>query len=127
MKYAWSVNQIDCKPQENQFSDVAVSVHWQLTATEGTYTSYVVGAVNLDAYDGKNAFIEYKNLTKEIVLGWVQSKLGENEIVNLKDYLSGLIQNQKIPQIVTHSLPWVVAQTTISTDNDQAAQAAQGV
>ena len=124
MEYRWEINQIDCKPQENQFSDVVVSVHYQLTATEHTYTSCVVGAITLDAYNGEKPFIEYKNLTKEIVLAWIQGKLGENEILNLKDYLSGLIQSQKLPQIVTYSLPWVVAQTLISTDNYQAAQAA---
>jgi hypothetical protein len=107
MEYAWAINQIDCKPQENQFSDVAVSVHWQLTATEDTYTSSVVGAVDLVAYNGKDLFIAYKDLTEEIVLAWVQDKLGENEIGNLKTYLADLIKNQKTPQIVTYNLPWL--------------------
>lgn len=114
MEYRWEINQIDCKPQENQFSDVVVSVHWQLTATKHTYTSYVVGAVNLDAYDDKNPFIEYKNLTKEIVLAWVQNKLGEDEIASLKDYLANNIKNQQTPQVVTLDLPWVVEQLVIA-------------
>jgi hypothetical protein len=107
MKYTWSVNQIDCKPQESEFADVVVSVHWQLTATEDTYTSSVVGAVDLVAYNGKDLFIAYKDLTEEIVLAWVQDKLGENEIGNLKTYLADLIKNQKTPQIVTYNLPWL--------------------
>jgi hypothetical protein len=127
MKYSWLIDQLDCKPRENEATDVVVIVHWRLMATDGTYNAVVGSALTLDAYDGKNAFIEYKDLSKEDVIEWVQSKLGKDEIASLKSHLDGVIKNQQTPQIVTLDLPWVVAQTTISTDNDQAAQAAQGV
>jgi hypothetical protein len=113
MKYVWTINQIDCKPQESEFSDVVACVHWQLTATEETYISSVIGAVDLIAYNGKDLFIAYKDLTEEIVLTWVQDKLGENEIGNLKTYLADLIKNQQVPQIVTLDLPWAVTQPMV--------------
>lgn len=71
-------------------------------------------AVNLEAYDSKNLFIEYKNLTQEIVLTWVQNRLGEDEIASLKNYLANNIKNQQTPQVVTLDLPWAIAQPTIA-------------
>lgn len=114
MKYSWLIDQLDCKPQENEVTDVVAIVHWRLMATDGTYNAVVGSALTLDAYDGKNAFIEYKDLSEEDVLEWVQSKLGKDEISSLKSHLDGVIKNQQAPQIVTLDLPWSVAQPTIA-------------
>jgi hypothetical protein len=52
-------------------------VHYTVAANDGTYSSSAYGSVGLEAPEGN--VIPYADLTPEIVIGWVQDKLGGAE------------------------------------------------
>jgi hypothetical protein len=41
--YNWTIQAMDCVPQEDGHTDVVVTAHWNVSATDGTYTASVYG------------------------------------------------------------------------------------
>jgi len=105
MEYNWIIKAMDCVPQEDGKSDVVVTAHWVVLATDGTYTSSVYGAQPF-TYDAAKAFIPYESLTKDEVVGWVQAGMGIDAVTALQENLDKQIENQINPPIVTLPLPW---------------------
>lgn len=105
MNYEWTIQTLDCVPQEDGKADVVVTAHWNVSATDGVYTSNVYGTQSF-TYDASKAFIPYADLTQDEVIGWVQSAMGIDAVTELQQNLDMQIQNQINPPIVTPPLPW---------------------
>jgi hypothetical protein len=103
--YNWTIQAMDCVPQENGQTDVVVTAHWNLLATDGIYTSSAYGTQSF-TYDAGKAFIPYANLTQAEVVAWVQDIMGEERVASLQANLNTQIENQINPPIVTPPLPW---------------------
>jgi hypothetical protein len=58
---------------------IVFTVHYTVNANDGTYSSGAYGSVGLEAPEGN--VIPYADLTPEVVIGWVQDKLGGDEKV----------------------------------------------
>ena len=43
----WTVTQMDCYPEAEGETDVVFTVHWTLSATDGTYNGSVYGSVGV--------------------------------------------------------------------------------
>jgi hypothetical protein len=124
--YNWTIQAMDCVPQEDGHTDVVVTAHWIVTATssEGKpiididgndaispYTSSVYGTQSF-TYDSGKAFIPYDSLTQDEVVGWVQAGMGVDAVTALQENLDQQIANQVNPPIVTPPLPWAPAPIT---------------
>ena len=105
MDYQWNIQALDCVPQEDGKTDVVVTAHWTVSATDGTYTSSAYGTQSF-TYDDSKAFIPYADLTLSEVVGWVQAAMGVDAVTDLQENLDKQIQNQINPPIVTSPLPW---------------------
>jgi hypothetical protein len=103
--YQWNITQLDCVPQEEGLADVVVTAYWDVTATDGTYTSSAYGSQPF-TLDSTKAFIPYSSLTKDEVVGWVQAAMGIDAVTTLQENLDKQIENQINPPIVTPALPW---------------------
>lgn len=101
----WSVVQMDCYPQADGETDVVFTVHWTLTATDGTYTGSVYGSQAVTV-DPAAPFTPYADLTQDQVIGWVQSAMGPEQVTAYEDNVAGQIANQINPPVVTPPLPW---------------------
>jgi hypothetical protein len=78
-------------------------VYWELTPDfEGTGSSFS-GSLELQRPDD---LISYENLTEELVVSWVKSSLGEDEVNKLEMNLRNHIQNQNIEPKNSNGLPW---------------------
>tara|TARA_Y100000114_G_scaffold48561_2_gene44231 strand:- start:3712 stop:4179 length:468 start_codon:yes stop_codon:yes gene_type:complete len=67
----------------------------------------------VEAVEGKNPwsnvdFVEYDNLTENIVIGWVKSALGEERVKQIEDDIIAQIDAQKNPPAPTEGsgVPW---------------------
>jgi hypothetical protein len=105
MDYQWNIQALDCVPQEDGKTDVVVTAHWTVSATDGTYTSSAYGTQSF-TYDASKAFIPYADLTLSEVVAWVQAAMGVDAVTALQENLDKQIQNQINPPIVTPPLPW---------------------
>ena len=106
--YQWNIQAMDCVPQEDGHTDVVVVAHWNVSATDGTYTSSAYGTQSFTLEQG-GSFTPYADLTQEQVVGWVQEAMGIDAVTKLQENLDKQIENQINPPIVTLPLPWIPA------------------
>jgi hypothetical protein len=106
--YNWTIQAMDCIPQEDGHTDVVVVAHWSVLATDGTYNANVYGTQSF-AYDASKTFIPYESLTQTEVVGWVQAAMGIDAVTALQESLDQQIEAQINPTIVNPPLPWVPA------------------
>lgn len=98
--YSWGVSQL-----ERQLADgIVYTVHYTISADDGTYASSAYGSLGLEAPDEDDT-VPYAQLTPEIVTGWVQAKLGDEKVVEIEDALAAQIEQQRAPKTGA-GLPW---------------------
>ena len=106
------INTIDRVLNENNLADVCKAVHYsfykQEVVGEGddavTYSASSIGTLGLDAPDSKN-FTAYADITEEDVQGWVEAKIGEDELAKIEAGLDAQIAEKKTPTKATGK-PW---------------------
>ena len=97
ISYNWQINQMDRLTSDG----FVVTVHYTVTAQEDEYTSSTYGTVGFTEQPD-STIIPYENLTKEMVIGWVQDSLGKETV---ESSLASQIESQKQPKQVS-GLPW---------------------
>jgi hypothetical protein len=103
--YAWIIEQLDCYPEKDGYTDVVFTAHWRLNGTDGTNAATVYGSVGL-TYEEGTPFTPYADLTQAQVIGWVQAALGAEQITQMEAALANAIAAQINPPVVSPSLPW---------------------
>lgn len=84
--------------------DIVYTVHWTLSAHDGEHSASIYGSVGLEAPE-EDAVIPYEDLTKEIVVGWTQDKLGEEKVEEMETALQTQLDNLKTPPSA-NGVPW---------------------
>jgi hypothetical protein len=83
---------------------IVFTVHYTVDANDGTYSSGAYGSIGLEAPEGN--VIPYADLTPEIVIGWVQEKLGGDEkVAEIQAALQAQIDQQRTPT-TGDGVPW---------------------
>jgi hypothetical protein len=67
----------------------------------------------VEAVEAKNPwanvdFVEYDDLTEDVVIGWIKSTLGEDEVKQIEDNIAAQIDAQENPPAATKGIgvPW---------------------
>jgi hypothetical protein len=96
----WGIAQM-----ERHTSDgIVIVVHYTVDANDGTYFAGAYGSVNLEAPEGN--VIPYADLTPEVVIGWVQEKLGgEEKVAEISAALQKQLDEQRTPTTAA-GVPW---------------------
>lgn len=81
-----------------------VTVHYNVSATDGTYNASTYGTVGYTEQPGE-AYVPYDQLTEAQVVGWVQNSLGKDTV---EASLQSQIDAQANPVVVA-GLPWTQA------------------
>ena len=95
--YLWTISQMNRLTADGY----VVTVHYNVSATDGTYNASIYGTVGYQQQPGET-FIPYDDLTQDIVVGWVQNALG-------KDTVEASLQSQinaQINPVQESGLPW---------------------
>ena len=98
--YTWAIANLE----RTTVDGIVFSVHWTLSANDGTYASSAYGSISLEQPEGN--VIPYADLTPEIVIGWVQDKLGGDEkVAEIEAALQVQLDEQAAPTKAA-GVPW---------------------
>jgi hypothetical protein len=98
----WSVTQLECIPFSGQRQNVVCTIHWRAAYAEGDYTASCCGTVSVDEDEN---FTPFEELTEEIVVGWVQERLGTS-VAQVEAGITAEVATKANPPIVRPRLPW---------------------
>ena len=101
MEFTWNVVQMD----RQSATGFVITVHYNVSAVDGEFTASTYGTVGYTQEEG--SYIPFEQLTKEIVVGWVQNSLGKDTV---EESLTAQIEAQKNP-VTESGLPWASAPT----------------
>lgn len=102
--YSWSFPTLDVVYAEGDLQNVVKTVHWRRKAEDGSYVAESYGTAAM-AEPGQ-PFTEYADLTAEIVAGWVEAALGEEQMAAMDAALAANIDAQKNPVQGSMAPPW---------------------
>lgn len=103
--YTWVIEQLDCYPEKDGYTDVVLTAYWRLNGTDGTNTATVYGSVGL-TYEKGRPFTPYDELTQDQVIGWVKAALGPEQVQALTDNVATQLAAIANPPVVMPPLPW---------------------
>ncbi len=112
--YTWSISRLDCAPSENGLTNVVKFIYWGLTGTdENGITASFNNSYPLPS-PSPEGFADYSTLTKETVIGWLESNLVGVGI--LQTDLANEIASNYNPPITSLPLPWVETEEPVVTE-----------
>jgi hypothetical protein len=95
--YDWKINQLDAKIKQDGKDNVIYTVHWSYIAKDDSepdkYMASSIGASPVVYKDG-DPFIEYADLKKSDVVGWLEADI---DVDAMKSNLDSQIALQKNP------------------------------
>jgi hypothetical protein len=96
----WGIAQME----RHTSNEIVIVVHYTVDANDGTYSAGAYGSVGLEAPEGN--VIAFADLTPEIVIGWVQEKLGgEEKVAEISAALQKQLDEQRTPTTAA-GVPW---------------------
>jgi len=99
-EFAWGIANLE----RHTADGIVFTVHYTVAANDGTYSSSAYGSIGLEQPEGN--VIPYSDLTPELVIGWVQDKLGGPEkVAEIQAALQAQIDQQRTPTTAT-GMPW---------------------
>ena len=99
-QFSWNIAQME----RHTADGIVFTVHYTVAANDGTYASSAYGSIGLEQPEGD--VIPFADLTPEIVIGWVQTKLGgEEKVDEIQAALQKQLDEQRNPT-AAQGLPW---------------------
>ena len=101
--FTWSINTLE----RHTSSGIVYTVHYNINATDGTYSEGAYGSVGLEAPPEEGyTVVAYDDLTEEVVLGWTQAALGGDEkVTEILNALQARIDEKRAPT-TAQGKPW---------------------
>ena len=98
--YTWNIAQL-----EREVSDGYVfTAHWTLDASDEEYSVSSYGSIGFERPE--EDMIDFEDLTKELVISWIQEKMGAEQIETMESALQAQIEEQKSPTKAS-DIPWI--------------------
>jgi len=103
INYTYIINQMYTVsvPSETNY---VVQVNYTYTGVDGEFSSSINDSCFYNVTEG-STFVPYEDLTKDIVVGWIESSLGEDAIKNNQDCIANQIEMQKNPPVTPEYQP----------------------
>jgi hypothetical protein len=95
--FDWAVAQME----HHTADGVVYTVHWTVTANDGTYSASGYGSIGLKPPE-PDSMIPYADLTPEIVIDWAADKL---EVEQIEAALQAQLDQQRAPT-TAQGVPW---------------------
>jgi hypothetical protein len=111
LTYVWKLISLK-KTNVDNFENVIIGTRWTLTGTdEENYSGIFYGASPLKASDlDPNSFIDFDNLTEEIVLNWIKPQVNGAYWDHVVDTIQEEIKLKKNPitDVPDGDFPWEI-------------------
>ena len=130
LTYDWKLVSLR-KQNTETVSDVIVGTQWKLTGTdEDGYSGVFNGATPFEVQDlNADGFVDYRDLTEELVLGWIKNQVSGSTPANYMNHI-----NQQINRQIEHTkyvnmdvqerdLPWSPTSGSATTPEPEIAPA----
>lgn len=94
--YSWRINALDAKIHENNLDNVIYTVHWSFIGqddSEEPVSASSIGTLTVQ-YNPEDEFIEYDDLVKSDVVGWLEAGL---DVEAMKQNIDNQIELKKNP------------------------------
>ena len=102
MRYNWQVTNLYTLDEGTE-TDYVVTALYEVTGIEQSggqeYTASLSNSAQFEVVQG-STFIPYADLTNTLVVGWIQSTLGEDGVNNLQASVAGMINSEINPPII---------------------------
>ena len=100
--FTWSVATLDRTVADG----IVGTVHYTVSAADGTYSSGAYGSVGLEAPAEGDTVIPYADLTEDGVIAWVKTALGgEEKVTEVEAALQNQLDEQRTPTVASGK-PW---------------------
>ena len=89
--YNWKINALDAKIHENDLDNVIYTIHWSFIGqddSEEPVSASSIGTLSVQ-YNPEDPFIEYDDLVKSDVVGWLEEGL---DVDSMKENLDKQIE-----------------------------------
>ena len=109
--YSWTIQRLayEIGPDSDGHSDVVYNVDWLLTASDDDdppHEALWAGLTHV-TWEDTDDWIPYEDLTKAVVVGWVEEDIGEDGLVAMKLKLDAQIAEEVTPTRETsRTMPW---------------------
>ena len=103
--YSWRINALDAKIHENDLDNVIYTVHYTFIGqddSEEPVSASSIGTLSVQ-YNPEDPFIEYDDLVKSDVVGWLEEGL---DVDSMKESLDNQIELKKNPVDETLRPDW---------------------
>lgn len=115
----WNISQMEdyiVGPEGSVFAGearVVFTVHWQcvdsVVVGEGedavTHHARVYSSQSLQPFTEGEAFVEWESVTEEIALGWLHTKMGEDEVTRIEESVTDQL-DAKMNPTTSSGVPW---------------------
>ena len=101
ISYSWVINGFDAKISHDSKDNVIYKIHWSYKANKGNHNADINGSDFVE-YNA-DSFIEYKDLKKSDVIGWLEAKL---DVAKMQKSLSDQIALKEAPVDVMLKPEW---------------------
>ena len=131
LTYEWKLTALR-KQNTDTLSDVIVGTNWKLTGTdEDGYSGIFNGATPFEIQDlNGDGFVDYRDLTEELVLGWIKNEVSGSKPSNYMTHINQQIQRQidhvkyARVDVTEEDLPWSPTSGSVKTPEPQIAPVA---
>lgn len=88
----WNIEDLSVYLNYNNLTDVVYKVNYLVSKTDNNgYSETIFKTSNIDL-SNLDSFIDFEDLTEEIVLEWIKADLGESGITALEDELNDALE-----------------------------------
>lgn len=105
--YTWKVTGLT-KTNTADLTDVVVGTRWTKTGVDAEGNEGVFSGATpfLASEVDPNNFVDWNNLTEEVVLSWIQPIVVDSYEQHVNDQIQKQINAKKNPVVETSDLPW---------------------
>ena len=89
--FNWIISAMECLKKDGDLNDVVITIHWRYIAEKEGFNTETYGSTTMPLPNGED-FTPYEDLTKDQVVGWLDSTLDVEAMqINLNKQIDLLI------------------------------------
>ena len=102
----WTVSSMErtLTDSESGLTDIVVTLHWQLTDSDGDHHGRCYGTVGLEAPDA-DSFTAYADISEADAIAWAKAAIGEEQVAAYEASINSQIELSKNP-VSAAGVPW---------------------